>query len=349
MTGALRRFMTELSEWQGRHKLIAVPYAVMKKFGDDEANLLVVALGWYGFTAIYPLLLVVVTIFGFVGEASLGSTVVRTLHEFPVIGSQFNPGRGGSQLHGSVLGLVIGCVGLLYGAQGVTQTAETALNRVWNVPETSLPGFLPRLGRSLLGLCAIGLAFLVNAFVASIAAGHGEAIAERIGLIIGLAVVNVAFYAVSFRSLTTGSARFRELLPGAVAAAVGFTALITVGVGLVQHQLRSANATYGALAAVIGVVTFLLLLAKLTLYAAEVNPVLARGLWPRALPMAPPTDADNAVLRARAREEQARPDERVGVGFGTDAAEEAAADARRPDGDGRDAVLADQRQERRGA
>ena len=65
----------------------------------------------------------------------------------------------------------------------------------------------------------------------------------------------------------------------------------------------------------IGVVTFLLLLAKLTLYAAELNPVLARGLWPRALPMAPPTDADEAVLRAHAREPRGRPDERVGVGF----------------------------------
>jgi hypothetical protein len=114
---------------------------------------------------------------------------------------------------------------------------------------------------------------------------------------------------------------------------VGFTALITIGVGLVQHQLRGENATYGAFAAVIGVVTFLLLLAKLTLYAAELNPVLAQRLWPRALPSAPPTDADNDVLRARAREERARPDERVGVGLGDRAPDEAAADARQP-GDG---------------
>jgi uncharacterized BrkB/YihY/UPF0761 family membrane protein len=97
---------------------------VVKKFGDDNVNLLVVALGWYGFTAIYPLLLVVVTIFGFIGAASLGTGIVHTLHQFPVIGSQFNPGKGDSQLHGSVFGLIIGVAGLLYGAQGVTQTAE---------------------------------------------------------------------------------------------------------------------------------------------------------------------------------------------------------------------------------
>jgi hypothetical protein len=27
---------------------------VLKKFGDDNANLLVVSLAWYGFTAIFP-------------------------------------------------------------------------------------------------------------------------------------------------------------------------------------------------------------------------------------------------------------------------------------------------------
>ena len=74
------------------------------------------ALGWYGFTAIYPLLLVVVTVFGYIGAASLGTAIVHTLHQFPVIGAQFNPGQGGSQLHGRVFGLIIGVAGVLYGA-----------------------------------------------------------------------------------------------------------------------------------------------------------------------------------------------------------------------------------------
>ena len=145
----LSRAIGAVDGWQRRHPIPAITYGMIKKFSDDNANLLVVALGWYGFTAIYPLLLVVVTVFGYIGAASLGSGIVHTLHQFPVIGSQFNPGQGGSQLHGSVFGLIIGVAGLLYGAQGVTQTAEQAMARVWNVPATRLPGFLPRLGRSL--------------------------------------------------------------------------------------------------------------------------------------------------------------------------------------------------------
>src|SRR5664279_5245171 len=49
--------------WQRQHRVGGIPYAVVKKFGDDSANLLVVSLAWYGFTAIFPLLLVVVTVF----------------------------------------------------------------------------------------------------------------------------------------------------------------------------------------------------------------------------------------------------------------------------------------------
>jgi uncharacterized BrkB/YihY/UPF0761 family membrane protein len=111
--------MRRLDGWQRRWAPAGVTYAVLKKFGNDNTNLYVVALAWYGFTAIFPLLLIVVTIFGLIGAQSIGSDIVRTLHEFPVIGSNFNPASS-SALHGSGLGLAVGLIGLLYGAQGVT-------------------------------------------------------------------------------------------------------------------------------------------------------------------------------------------------------------------------------------
>jgi uncharacterized BrkB/YihY/UPF0761 family membrane protein len=138
-------------------------------------------------------------------------------------------------------------------------------------------------------------------------------------------VANCGFYLVAFFVLTPASeVGWRRLLPGSVAGAVSFTLLITVGAGLVQHQLKHSSATYGAFAAVIGLVAFLLLLAKLTLYSAELNPVLARKLWPRALPNCPPTPADDKVLRALADEQLRRPDEHIGVEFGPDAGGEGA-------------------------
>jgi len=325
--GPLRRVMGAADGWQRRNRWAGVPYAVHKKFGDDNANLLVVALAWYGFTAIFPLLLIVVTLFGFIGERSIGNGIVNTLHKFPVIGSSFNTANPGV-LHGSTLGLVVGLIGLLYGAQGVTQTAQQAMATVWNIPQNPLTGFLPRLGRSLVGLVTIGGAFVVNAFVTAYATAGSTSYAVRIPVLTGLLVLNAGLYFASFSVLTAKVIGPRGLLPGAIAGGVAFTALITVGTGLLIHQLKNASATYGPFAGVIGIVVILLLLAKLSMYAAELNPVLARGLYPRALPLGgEPTAADLRVLADLVHAQQRRDDQAIGVGFGDHAADQAASDA----------------------
>ena len=241
----LRKVMGAADRWQRRVPWAGVPYAVMKKFGDDNANLAVVALAWYGFTAIFPLLLVVVTLFGFIGAESIGNGIIKTLHEFPVIGTSFNPASPDA-LHGSTLGLVVGLIGLVYGAQGVTQTAQYAMATVWNIPQTQRTGFLPRLGRSLAGLITIGGAFIVNAFVTSYATAGTTSYAIRILVLAGLLVINVGLYWVTFTVLTAKVIGPRGLLPGAIFGAIAFTALITLGTGLMTHQLKNASATYGA-------------------------------------------------------------------------------------------------------
>jgi len=335
----MKNFMVAANEWQHRHRWFAVPWAVQQKFGTDQANMWVVALGWYGFLAIYPTLLAVVTIFGFIGVGSLGSTIVNTLHRFPVIGTEFSPGSGGSRLHGSVFGLVIGLGGLVYGAQGVTQTAQAAMNRVWNVPKFERPGFLPRLGRSLAALIGLGLTFVVNAVAGSWATGSGRDLVVRVGIIAGQVVLNALLYLLVFRLLLApgSNVQTRSLWPGAIAGGVGFTLLITVGTGLVTHQLRNESAVYGAFASVIGVVAFLLLLAKLSLYSAELNPVLALRLYPRALPMTDPLPADLRNLEAIAQEERRTPDERIVV------------ETVAPSGDGADDAAPDRAAEKRPA
>jgi uncharacterized BrkB/YihY/UPF0761 family membrane protein len=279
----LDQVVNRIDRWQQHNRVVAPAYAVIKKFGDDQANNLVVGLGWYGFTSIYPLLLVVVTVFGFIGAASLGTGIVHTLQEFPIIGSSFHPGTGSSRLHGNVAGLIIGLVLLVYGAQGVTQTAQQAMATVWDIPKEKRPGFLPRLGRSVGALVIIGGCFLVNAALGALATGGGRSYAIRVPIIVAMLVINVVSYAAAFRALTPKAVGTRALAPGAVVAAIGFTALITVGAGLVAHQIRNSSETYGQFAVVIGLVGFLLILAKITIYSAELNVVLDRHLWPRPL------------------------------------------------------------------
>lgn len=324
---AFDKVLERADEWQRGHRFISILYGVSKKFGDDQANQYVVSLGWYGFMAIYPLLLVVITVLGFIGAASLGHQVVATLHQFPVVGAEFNPAHPSTNLHASSVGLAIGLIGLLYGAQGVTQTAQQAMVRVWNIPPLEAPGFLKRLTRSLTGLGIIGGAFVINAALATLATGGALNAVEGPPVLVGMALVNVAFYAAAFRALTPTVIQFRTLLPGAAVAAIGFTFLITIGSGLVQHQLRNSSATYGQFGIVIGLVAFLLLLAKISLYGAELNPVLARKLWPRSLQNDSATEADDQVLRDITHQNLRRRDQWIGVGFGEHGLQQVADDA----------------------
>jgi uncharacterized BrkB/YihY/UPF0761 family membrane protein len=256
------------------------------------------------------LLLVVITIFGFIGAASLGHQIISTLHEFPVVGSQFNPKRSTQSLQGSGIGLAIGLIGLIYSAQGVTQTVQQAMAGVWNVPQVDRPGFAPRLARSLIALAIIGVAFVLNAAAGTLVTNAGVNLAIRSATFVGMLLLNAMLYLAVFRVTTPGRVAAPDLFPGAALASVGFTLLITIGSGLVQHQLRHSSATYGQFGLVIGLVGFLFLLAKISLYGAELNPVVSRHLWPRGVLSGNPTDADSRVLsdivhQYRSREDHA--------------------------------------------
>jgi hypothetical protein len=87
--GGPKRLVRKIDGWQRQSRVAGAAYGVVKKYSDDQANLFVVGLGWYGFLAIYPLMLVAVTVLGFVGVSSLGSGVVKNAA----------PVSGGSRRH----------------------------------------------------------------------------------------------------------------------------------------------------------------------------------------------------------------------------------------------------------
>lgn len=308
--------MTNLDGWQRSRRTPAIAYAVLRKFSDDRANQFVIELGWYGFIAIYPAMLAAITILSLVGAPSLGRGLVATLHSFPIVGAEFNPERSSASLHGSPVALVVGLLGLIYGAQGVTMTAQGAMAQVWNIPAVDLPKLPWRLARSLLGLITIGGCFVVNAPLATLATRSGAPRWAETLVVVAMIVVNTIFYWVAFVVLTPIKADPRRFLAGSVLGSVGFTVLITLAVGLIEHQLRHSTETYGQFGVVIGLVGFLFLLAKLSLYGGELNSVLADRLWPRALPGAEPTSADDRVLRKVAQQEVRRKDQRIRVTFG---------------------------------
>jgi uncharacterized BrkB/YihY/UPF0761 family membrane protein len=85
---------------------------------------------------------------------------------------------------------------------------------------------------------------------------------------------------------------------------VGWTILQYAGTLLVGHTLRHASQTYGFFGSVLGLLSFLYLAAELAVYAAEMNVVRARHLYPRSMAPPPLTSADHAALRSEARESE---------------------------------------------
>ena len=60
-----------IDRFQQRQGVTAIPVAVAKKFGEDQAGSLSALIAYYGFFSVFPLILVFVTIAGFIlGQAT---------------------------------------------------------------------------------------------------------------------------------------------------------------------------------------------------------------------------------------------------------------------------------------
>jgi hypothetical protein len=138
-----------VEEFQQRRPWLAFPVAVWKKFGDDQAGNLAALVAYYAFIAIFPLLLVLVTVLSIVlkNDPGLQQRLLNSaLSQYPVIGQQLKPS---GPLHQSGLALVVGLVGTFLGARGVATAMQNALNTAWEVPYADRPGFPWALLRSI--------------------------------------------------------------------------------------------------------------------------------------------------------------------------------------------------------
>lgn len=301
--------------FQRRHAPLALPVAVLKKFSDDQAGGHAALVAYYGFFSLFPLLLLFTSILGFVlqGHPQAEHDVVHSvLRQIPVIGAQL--GDQSQRLRGSGIGLAIGAAGTVLGGLGVTLAAQNAFNAVYAVPHRDRPDFLARRVRGLVVLVLIGLLQIASTAASGLVSGGlGGAWLTVAGLALSV-VLNLVLFGVCFRLLTDRSVPTREMLPGIVTAAVLWTVLQAVGGLYVAHVLKGAKETYGTFATVIGLLTWLFLGARAMVYAAELNTVLSRRLWPRGL-FDPPTEADRETLTAIAKIEERSAGERIEVDF----------------------------------
>jgi membrane protein len=279
------RVIASVDRWQRRHAFGSFPVAVLKKFGDDRATRLAALVAYYAFFSLFPLLLALTSILGFVleGNPSLRDDVIDTVvGQIPVIGTELR-----DQVHpltGSGVALVLGLAGALWAGVGVAVALGTAFAEIWDVPRLEQPSGLRARGRGLLVLLILGVTLVATTAATGFAtSGELHPVATGAVAVVASLAVNTLVFLTVFALLTPRSRHIRDLLPGVAVATVGSLVLQAAGGWYVNHTISDASAVYGTFALVIGLLSWFWLGAQMLLMAAEVNVVLNWRLWPRSL------------------------------------------------------------------
>jgi membrane protein len=317
--------VSRLDAFQRRRQFLGVPIAVVYKFFDDQGGYLAAVLTHYALIAILPLMLIASSVLGFVlrGHPTLQAEILSSaLAQFPIIGDQL--GRPGG-IQGSTSAVVVGSLAATYGAIGLGQAAQNAVNTVWAIPRNSrLNPVLSRI-RSLAWLVLAGFALVLIAVLSSVGS-HVEVFGTRFGggvhwLVLAVTVVvNAAVLMLMMRLSTPQKERLRDVLPGAAVTAVLWQLLQMLGGLYVSRVIAHASQMNGLFAVVLGLVALLYIAGVMAMIGLEVNVVLAKRLYPRAL-LTPFTDAvrltaaDRKVYQDYAVAQRHKGFERVEVSF----------------------------------
>jgi YihY family inner membrane protein len=269
-----------LDDLQRRHPALGFPIAVLYKYIDDQGGYLAALITYYGFLSLFPLLLLAVTILGYLLQSDPGlqaKILDSALREMPVLGDQLR--ENVRSLHGSGSALVTGALVALYGVLNGSTAVQSALDRIWGVPRYRRPDpFTARL-RGLLLLGVLGLGLLATTAVSELPS-HGLL---AVVTVVAAVAVNTGILLAAYKLLTVRTVGLRDLWIGAAVAAVAWQVLQTVGGYYVRHELAGAGQVYGVFGIVLGLMAWVYLGAVIVLMSAEINAVRVDRLWPRSL------------------------------------------------------------------
>ncbi|GAC1500729.1 MAG: hypothetical protein NVS1B10_04540 [Candidatus Saccharimonadales bacterium] len=272
-----------VDKWQQSHRLTAMTYAVVKKYGNDESSYNAALLTYYGFLALFPLLLVLTTVTSLIAgnHSSIQNQIINgTTNYFPVLGSQLSDHVHG--LHKNGIALIVGIVLTLYGARGVADVFQRGIQNIWCIPKSNSQSFFSRVLRSVSIVVVGGAGFIAASIFTglSTSAGHGllfKFIALGVHIFILFWLFIYLFNASLPKRIST-----KDLRTAGLAAAIGLVLLQAYGSHLLKVELQHLDALYSYFAVALGLLFWIYLQAQLIYYAATLAVVRKQVLWPRS-------------------------------------------------------------------
>lgn len=323
-----------------------------KESSQDNIGIVAAGVAFYGFLALVPLLGAIVLTYGIIADPQ---TVVGNVKSLTSVMPQDAAKLIGQQLMSAVqtsgskkgLGLLIAIAIALFGARNAAGSIITALNIAYEEKETR--GFV-KVNLLALAITAAAVLLAVVALVAIAALGflqkllpHLPGFLAVVGKIVSYAVLVLGGAAAAATLYRYGPARrdakWEWITPGSIFAAVAWL-LLTLGFGFYVAHFGNYNKTYGSLATVVILVTWMYLSAYVLLFGAELNseleqqtakdttegppkPMGERGAWsanhvasgdePEKAPKASPLSDDKPSPKPRATPQAAPEHESSGL------------------------------------
>jgi membrane protein len=262
----------------------------VREFKEDNLTDWAAALTYYGVLAIFPALIVLVSVLGLVGESATQPLIdnLGTVAPGPAkeIFTSAIENLQGDQGAAGVL-FVVGLLGALWSASGYVAAFMRASNAIYDMEE----------GRPVwktlpvrVGLTLVLLLLLALSTIAVVLTGG---LAEKVGDLIGLGdtavtvwnlakwpvllvVVSFMFALLYWAAPNVKQPGFRWVSPGGILAVVGWL-IASAAFAFYVGNFGSYNKTYGALGGVVVFLVWLWISNIVILLGAEFNAELERG------------------------------------------------------------------------
>jgi membrane protein len=264
-------------------KLLSIFKAAFSGWNKHEAPRLGAALAFYTILSLSPLLILAVSLAGFLfsqstAQAHIVSEIQGTIGSDggkaieAMLANAQKPATG-------IVGSVLGILSLLFGASGVFTELRSALNLIWGVEQEQTSGIVALLRERFFSfgmVLSIGFLLLVSLVVSTVLAAVGKffggllpvpspvlAILNFLLSYVGVAIL----FGLIFRFVPEARVRWQSVWPGALVTAIFFTIGKTL-IGLYLGK-SSVGSPYGAAGSVIVVIVWVYYSAQIFFFGAE--------------------------------------------------------------------------------
>ncbi|MCO5191308.1 MAG: YihY/virulence factor BrkB family protein [Anaerolineae bacterium] len=260
-----------------------------REWAEDNASRLAAALAYYTVFSLPPLLVISLAIIGRLYDRQIAreQLLMQTVGLVGETGSKAIAQilENASDPRASSTAAIISVVILLFGASGVFNQLQNAMDTIWNVPKQSGSGIVGKITNRIFSftmVLVVGFLLLVSLILNTILAAFSEFLGGLapeavllgciLNFVISLGGVAVLF-ALIFKVIPDTHVQWRDVWPGAIVTALLFSVgKWTIGLYLGQS---APSSVYGAAGSLIVILVWVYYSAQILFLGAEFTQVYA--------------------------------------------------------------------------